>query len=111
MKNHCRLIAIVSVVLWCLGCLLPFPAATVAASAPVKSFAGEAVQPAPEEIEKVYVLFKTHLDVGFTDLSSVVTERYLPAPLQAEARLPSTRLPGDYGAMRLSWSAWARGTG
>ena len=25
-----------------------------------------------EEVSKVYVVFKTHLDVGFTDLSSVV---------------------------------------
>ncbi len=28
-------------------------------------------------VEKVYVVFKTHLDVGFTDLSSVVTQRYI----------------------------------
>ena len=28
-------------------------------------------------VKKVYVIFKTHLDVGFTDLSSVVTDRYI----------------------------------
>ena len=28
-----------------------------------------------EEVSKVYVVFKTHLDVGFTDLSSVVEKR------------------------------------
>ena len=28
-------------------------------------------------VEKVYVVFKTHLDVGFTDLSSIVTGRYM----------------------------------
>jgi hypothetical protein len=28
-------------------------------------------------VTKVYVVFKTHLDVGFTDLSSVVTKRYV----------------------------------
>ena len=28
-------------------------------------------------VERVYVVFKTHLDVGFTDLSSVVTQRYI----------------------------------
>ena len=28
-------------------------------------------------IEKVYVIFKTHLDIGFTDLSSVVEEQYV----------------------------------
>ena len=30
-----------------------------------------------EEVSKVYVVFKTHLDVGFTDLSSVVEKRYI----------------------------------
>lgn len=29
------------------------------------------------EVEKVYVSFKTHLDVGFTDWSSIVTDRYV----------------------------------
>ncbi len=28
-------------------------------------------------VKKVYVIFKTHLDVGFTDLSSVATDRYI----------------------------------
>ena len=34
-------------------------------------------QAANASVEKVYVVFKTHLDVGFTDLSSVVTQRYV----------------------------------
>ena len=34
--------------------------------------AGCMAQVSGEKIEKVYVAFKTHLDVGFTDLSSVV---------------------------------------
>lgn len=110
MKNHCRLIAIVSVVLWCLSCLSPFPAATVAASAPVKSFAGEAEQPAPEEIEKVYVLFKTHLDVGFTDLSSVVTERYMhdfiPRALDVSERLAAEGTGERYVWTTGSWLIW-----
>lgn len=29
------------------------------------------------EIEKVHIIFKTHLDIGFTDLSSVVEQRYI----------------------------------
>lgn len=29
------------------------------------------------QVRKVYVIFKTHLDVGFTNLSSVVTQRYI----------------------------------
>ena len=32
---------------------------------------------ANEQVSRVYVVFKTHLDVGFTDLSSVVTRRYM----------------------------------
>lgn len=44
-----------------------------------------------KDIERVYVVFKTHLDVGFTDLSSKVTERYLnefiPAALTLSEKL------------------------
>lgn len=29
------------------------------------------------KVEKVYVSFKTHLDVGFTDWSSIVIDRYV----------------------------------
>ena len=29
------------------------------------------------EIKKVYVVFKTHLDIGFTDLAETVTEKYM----------------------------------
>ena len=29
------------------------------------------------DVKKVLVIFKTHLDVGFTDYSSVVTKRYV----------------------------------
>lgn len=28
-------------------------------------------------VEKVYVVFKTHLDVGFTELPSIVTRNYV----------------------------------
>lgn len=34
-------------------------------------------EPVNNSVTKVYVVFKTHLDVGFTDLSSVVTKRYV----------------------------------
>ena len=30
-----------------------------------------------DQIEKVYIIFKTHLDIGFTDLSSKVEQRYI----------------------------------
>lgn len=43
------------------------------------------------EVEKVYVVFKTHLDVGFTDWSSVVIDRYInefiPKALDLSERL------------------------
>ena len=29
------------------------------------------------EVSKVHIIFKTHLDIGFTDLSSVVEQRYI----------------------------------
>jgi len=29
------------------------------------------------EIKKVYVVFKTHLDIGFTDLAETITEKYM----------------------------------
>ena len=31
---------------------------------------------ANEDVKKVFVVFKTHLDIGFTDLSSNVEKRY-----------------------------------
>lgn len=43
------------------------------------------------EVEKVYVSFKTHLDVGFTDWSSIFTDRYvnefIPKALDLSERL------------------------
>lgn len=39
---------------------------------------GAAPQKAPDpQVEKVLVIFKTHLDIGFTDLSSKVEQRYI----------------------------------
>lgn len=42
-------------------------------------------------MEKVYVSFKTHLDVGFTDWSSIFTDRYvnefIPKALDLSERL------------------------
>ena len=59
--------------------------------------AGCMAQVSGEKIEKVYVAFKTHLDVGFTDLSSVVTERYvhdfIPKAIEVSERLRSWRRP------------------
>lgn len=30
-----------------------------------------------DAIQKVHLIFKTHLDIGFTELSSVVEQRYI----------------------------------
>ena len=64
--------------------------------------AGCMAQASGEKIEKVYVAFKTHLDVGFTDLSSVVTERYvhdfIPKAIEVSERLRADGLViGMYG--------------
>lgn len=63
-----------------------------------------------DSITTVYVIFKTHLDVGFTDLSSKVEQNYLnefiPKALDVAERLRADRSgeryvwttgPGSYG--------------
>lgn len=40
------------------------------------SFAGY-TQTKQDDVEKVHLIFKTHLDIGFTELSSVVEQRYI----------------------------------
>lgn len=39
------------------------------------------------EIKKVYVVFKTHLDIGFTDLAETVTEKYMNEYIPAAIEL------------------------
>ena len=63
---------------------------------------GAKAQPSGNEIEKVYVVFKTHLDVGFTNLSSVVTKSYvndfIPKAIEVGDRLRATvRATVTYG--------------
>lgn len=61
-------------------------------------------------VEKVYVIFKTHLDVGFTDLSSVVTERYMteyiPKALDVANRLKADGSGERYVWTTGSWLVW-----
>lgn len=63
-----------------------------------------------EEVTKVYVLFKTHLDVGFTDLSSVVTERYMtefiPKALEVSEKLRADGSGERYVWTTGSWIIW-----
>lgn len=61
-------------------------------------------------VEKVYVVFKTHLDVGFTDLSSVVTARYMqdfiPKALDVADRLEADGKGERYVWTTGSWLVW-----
>ena len=62
------------------------------------------------EVEKVYVVFKTHLDVGFTDLSSVVTQRYIsefiPKALDVSEKLHAENAREKYVWTTGSWLIW-----
>lgn len=72
--------------------------------------AGCMAQVSGEKIEKVYVAFKTHLDVGFTDLSSVVTERYvhdfIPKAIEVSERLRADGFGDRYVWTTGSWLIW-----
>lgn len=61
-------------------------------------------------VEKVYVVFKTHLDVGFTDLSSVVTQRYIsefiPKALDVSERLRAENASEKYVWTTGAWLIW-----
>lgn len=63
-----------------------------------------------KDIEKVYVMFKTHLDVGFTDLSSVVTQNYvdnfIPKALDVAERLDAEGKGERYVWTTGSWLIW-----
>ena len=54
-----------------------------------------------DSITTVYVIFKTHLDVGFTDLSSKVEQNYLNALAAALGLDGSTKLQLDQESAQL----------
>lgn len=58
------------------------------------------------EVRQVLVMFKTHLDVGFTDLSSKVTERYLTTFIP-KAMETIERLEAEGGEARYVWTTGA----
>lgn len=62
------------------------------------------------DVSKVYVVFKTHLDVGFTDLSSVVTGRYvsefIPKALDLSEKLYAENAKEKYVWTTGSWLIW-----
>lgn len=61
-------------------------------------------------VEKVYVVFKTHLDVGYTDLSSVIIDRYInefiPKALDLSERLAKEGSEEKYIWTTGSWLIW-----
>ncbi len=63
-----------------------------------------------QEVTKVYVVFKTHLDVGFTDLSSVVTQRYIsefiPKALDLSEKLNAEKSTEKYVWTTGAWLIW-----
>ncbi len=58
---------------------------------------------ANEQVSHVYVVFKTHLDVGFTDLSSVVTRRYMEEFIPKAVKV-SEELAADGSGDRYVWT-------
>lgn len=54
-------------------------------------------------IERVHLVFKTHLDIGFTDLAAAVTERYLTRYIP-DAIATAAELRRRGGAERLVWT-------
>ncbi|MBO4945741.1 MAG: DUF5054 domain-containing protein [Muribaculaceae bacterium] len=63
-----------------------------------------------ENIKRVYVLFKTHLDVGFTDLSSKVeklyVEEYIPKAIDVAEQLRADGKGDRYVWTTGSWLIW-----
>lgn len=62
------------------------------------------------DIEKIFVVFKTHLDIGFTELSGKVTDTYhhhfIPAALDLTETLAKDSLPLRYSWTTGSWLIW-----
>ena len=63
-----------------------------------------------DSIEKVFVVFKTHLDVGFTNYSSAVTQNYLdnfiPKALDVAEELRAENSEEKYVWTVGSWLIW-----
>ncbi|MFD0711503.1 DUF5054 domain-containing protein [Paenibacillus sp. GCM10027626] len=55
------------------------------------------------EIEKVHVIFKTHLDIGFTDLAANVTDQYVRQYIPSALAL-SEQLEREGDAARFVWT-------
>ncbi|KAA6300450.1 MAG: hypothetical protein EZS26_003405 [Candidatus Ordinivivax streblomastigis] len=58
---------------------------------------------AQEKVERVHVIFKTHLDIGFTDLSSKVEQRYINEFIP-KAIAVAEQLRAEGGKERYVWT-------
>lgn len=68
---------------------------------------GAAPQQASDpQVEKVLVIFKTHLDIGFTDLSSKVEQRYIDYYIPKAIKV-ARRLREEGGDERYVWTTGA----
>ena len=68
--------------------------------------AGPAIAAGGEEVETVLVIFKTHLDIGFTDLSSAVEKRYIDEFIP-KAIDTAEELREENGEARYVWTTGA----
>jgi len=63
-----------------------------------------------EQVKKVHLIFKTHLDIGFTDLSSLVERRYveefIPKTLNTIEQLRAEQAEERYVWTTGSWLIW-----
>src|SRR5690606_32488414 len=67
------------------------------------SLAGVAQEQPQTSIKKVYVIFKTHFDLGYTELSSAVEERYVKNFIPKAIDL-ATQLRQEGGQARHVWT-------
>lgn len=54
-------------------------------------------------IKKVHVIFKTHLDIGFTDMGKNVVERYMKGFIPQALEL-SEQLEREEGGVKFVWT-------
>lgn len=64
-----------------------------------------------QDVKKVHIIFKTHLDVGFTDLSSTVEQRYIsefiPKAISVAKELRESGSKERYVWTTGSWLIWS----
>lgn len=79
-------------------------------TAPFSLGAQQAGNVKPEDVKKVYIIFKTHLDIGFTQLSSKVEQKYIddfiPNAIKVAEELRNGVTGENYVWTTGSWLIW-----